>query len=418
MRRFHYAFVVAGVTFVALLATSGVRGAPGVLIQPFEAEFGWDRASISLAVALSIVTLGAGGVMAGGLVERLGPRLVTAAGMLLVAVGLLGVLALDTLWQLFVAWGILVGTGTGVTGSVLVATVAHRWFRTHRGLVIGTLGAAATMGQLVMIPAMASVTTEVGWREAIVLLLVVVLVALVPVTLLMRDKPSDVGAQPYGEGAELSVAEQAADRRKTPLRAALRSRDFWLLAGSFFICGYTSNGLISTHLIPHAVDHGLTEVTAAGAIGIIGAMNFVGSLGSGWLTDRYDPRRLLAAYYGVRALSLAALPIIFDTRALYVFAILFGLDWSATVPPTASIVAARFGRASLGPLYGWIIFGHMIGAAVAAYAGGFFHDQLGDYHLVFISATLMGLIAVGLVSRIERGAPKGAAGELDTAYVG
>ena len=411
MHRFHYAYVVVAVTFLALLATSSVRGAPGVLIRPLEAEFGWDRASISAAVALSILTFGAGGIWAGSATQRFGPRLVASLGVALVATGLAAVLTLGALWQLFLYWGVVVGLGTGAAGSVIGATIAHSWFRTHRGLIIGILGAANSMGQLLLIPAMAALTVLVGWRGAVVLLVAVSLGVLVPVVLFLRDRPADVGQRPYGEDAVVSVADRAADVRGTPLRVAIRSRDFWLLAGSFFICGYTSNGLIGTHLIPHAVDHGFTEVTAAGAMALMGAMNLVGSLASGWLTDRFDPRRLLATYYGLRALSLAALPVIFDVRSLYLFAILYGLDWVATVPPTANLVATIFGRASLGTIYGVIFFGHMLGASLAAYAGGFFHDLLGDYHLIFISATLMGFIAVGLVSKIDRRARSETAAE-------
>ena len=411
MRRFHYAYVVVAVTFLALLATSSVRGAPGVLIRPLEAEFGWDRASISLAVAISILTFGAGGIWAGSAARRFGPRFVASLGVALVAAGLMAVLTIGALWQLFLYWGIFVGLGTGVAGSVIGATIAHSWFRTHRGLIIGILGAANSMGQLLLIPAMAALTVVVGWRGAIVLLIAVSLTVLVPVVLFLRDRPADVGLRPYGEDAVVSVADRAADLHGTPLRLAVRSRDFWLLAGSFFICGYTSNGLIGTHLIPHAVDHGFTEVTAAGAVALMGAMSLVGSLASGWLTDRFDPRRLLATYYGLRALSLAALPVIFDVQSLYIFAILYGLDWVATVTPTANLVASIFGRASLGTIYGVIFFGHMVGASIAAYAGGYFHDLLGDYHLIFISATLMGIIAVGLVSKIDRRARSESAAE-------
>ncbi len=401
MRRLPYAYVVVAVTFLAVFATSSVRGAPGVIIRPLELEFGWDRASISLAVAVSIFTFGLGGIFAGGAVERFGPRAVSSFGVLFVAAGLAATLTATTLWQLYLYWGVVTGIGTGAAGSVIGATIAHRWFRTHRGLVVGILGGATSMGQLILIPTMAAVTVAVGWRGALVLLIALSAAVLLPVLVFLRDRPEDVGETRFGEAAVVSAAEHAADGRSTPLRLAIRSRDFWLLAGSFFICGYTSNGLIGTHLIPHAVDHGFTEVTAAGAMALMGGMNLVGSLASGWLTDRFDPRRLLATYYGLRALSLAALPLIFDVRSLYLFAILYGLDWIATVPPTASLVSSIFGRASLGTIYGVIFFGHMLGASIAAYAGGLFHDLLGDYHLIFISATLMGVVAIGLVSRID-----------------
>jgi sugar phosphate permease len=401
LRRFHYAWVVTAVTFLALLAASSVRAAPGVFIVPLENEFGWDRAVISLAVSISLVTFGLGGPIGGTLVDRIGPRRALLGGLGMIAIGLYFLLSLRDLWVLYVLWGILIGVGTGIASQVTGATVAHRWFRTHRGLVIGLFGAATSVGQLIFVPWMMGLTVSDGWRAGIALVLVASLATAVPVLLLMRDRPSDIGVRAYGEGETLSAEEKAADARHTPLAAALRTKDFWLLAGSFFVCGYTSNGLVGTHLIPHALEHGFTAVTSATAVGLMGAMNIVGTLASGWFSDRYDNRKLLAAYYGFRALSLFALPFIFESQWLYVFAFAYGLDWIATVPPTVNLTASIFGRASLGQLYGWIFFSHMCGAALAAYAGGYFHTVLGDYHLMFISAGIMGFIAVSLALRIS-----------------
>jgi MFS family permease len=400
-RRFHYAWVVTAVTVLALLAAASVRAAPGVIIIPLEKEFGWDRASISLAVSISLITFGLGGPLGGKLVERFGPRRALLAGLAAIGAGLFLLLSLQGLWQLYLIWGILIGVGTGIASQVTGATVAHRWFRTHRGLVIGLFGAATSAGQLIFVPSMMALTESDGWRSGIALLLGAAVVVSLPVLVLMRDRPQDIGTKPFGEGAELSVEERAADVRTTPLAVAIRNRDFWLLAGSFFICGYTSNGLVGTHLIPHALEHGFTAVTSATAVGVMGSMNIVGTLASGWFSDRYDNRKLLAAYYGFRAMSLFALPFIFDAQWLYVFAVAYGLDWIATVPPTANLTATIFGRASLGVIYGWIFFAHMVGAALAAYAGGYFHTVIGDYHLMFISAAIMGFIAVSLALRIS-----------------
>ncbi len=401
MKRFHYAWVVTAVTFLALLAAASVRAAPGVIILPIEQEFGWDRAAISLAVSISLITFGLGGPLGGKLVERFGPRRALLAGLTSIGLGLYLMQSINALWQLYVVWGLLIGVGTGIASQVTGATVAHRWFRTHRGIVIGLFGAATSAGQLIFVPTMMSLTQSDGWRSGLLLVLGAAIVVAVPVLVLMRDRPEDVGARAFGEGATLTAAERADDARGTPLSAAIRTRDFWLLAGSFFICGYTSNGLVGTHLIPHALEHGFTAVTSATAVGVMGAMNIFGTLASGWLTDRYDNRKLLAAYFGFRAMSLFALPFIFEVQWLYLFAVAYGLDWIATVPPTANLTATIFGRKSLGVLYGWIFFGHMVGAALAAYAGGYFHTVLGDYHLMFISAAIMGFVAVTLVSRIS-----------------
>jgi len=401
VKRLHYAWIVTAVTFLALLAASSVRAAPGVIIIPLESEFGWDRAAISFAVSISLITFGLGGPLGGALVQRIGPRRALLAGLASIAIGLVLMPRLTELWQLYLVWGLFIGVGTGIASNVTAATVAHRWFRTHRGLVIGLFGAATSVGQLIFVPSMMSLTTSDGWRSAMVLLLIATVAVAVPLLLFMRDRPQDVGTRAFGEDATISASERAADARSTPLRVALRNRDFWLLAGSFFVCGYTSNGLVGTHLIPHALEHGFTAVTSATAVGVMGSMNIVGTLASGWFTDRYDNRKLLAAYYGFRAMSLFALPLIFEVQWLYAFAVLYGLDWIATVPPTANLTAQIFGRASLGTIYGWIFFSHMCGAALAAYAGGYFHTVLGDYHLMFISAGIMGFIAVSLAMRIS-----------------
>ena len=402
MPRFHYAWVIVGITLVTLMAAQAVRAAPGIIIVPLEREFGWDRAAISLSVAVSLLAFGLGGPLGGYFIDRFGPRRVLVGGILFISAGLGGMLYMSELWQLYLAWGLVIGVGTGAAGQVASAAIAQRWFRTHRGLIVGLFGGATSAGQIVFIPWMAATTEANGWRSAIVLLLGAALLVVVPLAVFMRDRPSDVGRRAVGEGATLTAEEKADDARRTPLREALRRREFWLLATSFFVCGYTSNGLIGTHLIPHAVEHGFTAVAAAGAFSLLGALNIVGTLASGWLTDRYDNRKLLAAYYGFRALSLLALPIIYDMAGLLIFAIVYGLDWIATVPPTVNLTASIFGRASVGTLYGWIWFAHMIGAALAAYAGGFFRVLLGDYHLMFVSAAVMGFIAVALVSRIPQ----------------
>jgi MFS family permease len=401
--RFHYAWIVVTLTFLVLLATAGVRAAPGVLIVPLEQEFGWDRASISLAVAVSILTFGFGAPLSGGLVDRFGPRRVMLGGLVLIVAGLGPLVVLSEMWQLHLFWGLVTGVGTGAVSNVLGATVALRWFRSHRGLVVGAFAAASSAGQLIFIPTLATLTIDQGWRTAFGAMAVALAVLVVPVLILMRDRPIDVGQRPFGETDDAAdvAADLAESARSTPLAVAARTRDFWLLAGSFFICGYTSNGLIGTHLIPHAVDHGFTQVTAAGAVALMGTMNIFGTLASGWLTDRYDNRRLLAMYYGFRAISIAALPFILEVPQLLLFAVVYGLDWIATVPPTANLTARIFGRASLGTIYGWIFCSHMVGAALAAFLGGFFRDVLGDYHAIFISAAGLGFVAVAMANRIS-----------------
>jgi MFS family permease len=399
----HYAFVVATVTFAVILVTAGVRAAPGALILSFQSEYGWSRGSISLAVALSILAYGFGAPIAGGLIDRFGPRRMAVSGCALIAAGLLPMLWMTQEWQLFLFWGLVVGVGTGAVGGVLGATVATRWFKTQRGMVVGLFSAASSAGQLIFLPSLVALIGASGWRTAVAGMAAAVLVATVPALLFLRDRPADIGLRPYGadDGAAGDAIEQAEARDGMSLRKATRTRDFWLLAGSFFVCGYTSNGLIGTHLIPHAVEHGFSEATAASAVGLMGMMNVVGTLTSGWLTDRYDNRKLLAGYYSFRALSIVFLPVILAIPELFLFAIVYGLDWIATVPPTINLTARLFGRAHLGTIYGWIFCAHMIGAALAAFLGGVVHDALGDYTSMFLSAGLLGFIAAALALRIS-----------------
>lgn len=398
--RFHYAFVVLAVTFFVLFVAAGVRAIPSVVIKPLETEFNWERTSISFSVALSLFAYGLGGPFSGTLINRFGPRRVMALGLAMSALGLLPLLWMTELWQLYLFWGVVVGVGTGAIANVLGATVANRWFNKNRGLALGLMSGSVAVGQLILLPLMVTLTADAGWRATVGVIGAAAVLMLIPVALLMRDQPSDIGAEPYG-GKIADAPTSAPDGKAVSLRDALRTRDFWLLAGSFFICGYTTNGMIGTHLLPHTIEHGFVEVESAYAIGLMGAMNMVGTLISGWLSDRFDNRKLLATYYGLRGLSLVALPFIIEFEGLLIFSVIYGLDWVATVPPTVNLTAQRFGRSSLSVIYGWIFCSHMFGAGIAAQAGGFFRDLMGDYHLIFLSAALMGLIAAGLSMRIS-----------------
>jgi predicted MFS family arabinose efflux permease len=286
--------------------------------------------------------------------------------------------------------------------------VANRWFATRRGFVVGLFSAGWSAGQFIFIPIMMGLTLAFGWRSSLVLLVAIMGLVVLPLSLLfVRNQPSEVGLQPYG--AEHSSAAATADRRVTPISSAVRTWDFWLLAGSYFVCGFTTNGLIGTHLIPHAVEHGgFSETVAAGALGTLGLMNIVGTTASGWLTDRYDPRRLLAFIYGFRALGLLMLPWVSDLTSLSIFVVIYGLDWIATVPPTVALTADRFGRGSIGLLFGWISLSHQVGGAVASYFGGLARVWLGDYQVAFLAAALLAFIAAAicqLITAPSRAAP-------------
>jgi sugar phosphate permease len=398
-RRLHYAWIVAGVTFLTLLATAGVRSAPGVLIVPFEQDFGWSRATISVAVSINLMLYGLTGPFAAALLDRIGVRATMMLALALLAAGVSLTTLMTAPWQLMLLWGVVVGGGAGMTALALGATVVNRWFSTRRGLVMGMLTASTATGQLLFLPLMASIVERYGWRTAVLGIAAVALVVVPVVGLLMRDHPADVGRAPYGDdGPVRPRARSTANPAGVALRAlarGVRSGDFWLLAGGFFICGVSTNGLIGTHLIPACVDHGIPEVRAAGLLAVMGIFDLVGTTASGWLSDRFDSRYLLFWYYGLRGLSLIYLPYAFDLSfyGLPVFAVFYGLDWIATVPPTVRLAANAFGKENVGVIFGWIAAAHQLGAATAAFGAGAIRTATGTYLAAFVIAGALCVLA-------------------------
>jgi sugar phosphate permease len=407
-QKLHYAWVVAGVTFLTLLVAAGLRATPGVLIVPLETEFGWSRATISFAIGLNILLYGLIGPFAAAVMDRFGLRRTVVAALAFISLGVALTPLMTRPWQLVLLWGVVVGTGSGAAALVLGATVVARWFAARRGLVMGVLTASAATGQLVFLPVLASLAENYGWR-AVSLTVAAVALALIPVVaLLMRDRPQDIGLAPFG--AEMGAIPAVATRRNPAttailgLRDGLHSRDFWLLAGSFFICGASTNGLIGTHLIPACLDHGIPQVTSAGLLAAMGLFDLVGTTLSGWLSDRWSNRGLLAWYYGLRGLSLLYLPFAFDISfyGLSLFALFYGLDWIATVPPTVRLATKTFG-AERGPImFGWIAAAHQLGAACAAFAAGVLRSNLGTYLEAFMVSGLLCLVAAAMVLLIGR----------------
>ncbi len=400
-RRVHYSWVVAGVAFLALLGAAGFRSTPGVLIVPLEHEFHWTPATISLAVSINLILFGLTGPFAAALMDRFGVRAVMLGALSLIATGSALTTLMNAPWQLDALWGVIVGLGTGSMASVLGATVANRWFVQRRGTVMGVLTAAGATGQLVFLPTLAWLAVTFGWRAAALTVTAGALAVLPVVAVLMRSRPSDLGLVPYGGDASDALARTTG----SPIRNAfgglvlgVRHRDFWLLAGGFFICGASTNGLIGTHLIPASIDHGMAEVTAASLLAVIGIFDIAGTMLSGFLTDRFDSRWLLFTYYGLRGLSLLFLPFAYSAgyAGLLVFIVFYGLDWVATVPPTVALSTEIFGRQRMPVVYGWIFTSHQLGAATAAFAAGAVRTALGDYELAFLAAGLLCLVAAGL----------------------
>lgn len=409
MRRgLYYGWIVVAVTASVALITAGTRAAPGAFLLAMEADTGFSKATLSLAAGIGLLLYGLGGPLSGSMIGRFGIRPVATVSVLLTGGTLLLTSLAREAWQLNIFFGLILGISTGLVASSFGAIVANRWFVKHRGMVIGIFGASSSVGQLIFIPFLAVLATNVGWRQGAVVLGVIVACLVVPIVLLMREGPVQLGLTPLGAEPGSAAAAQTT-RKPDPgiMRRAVRSLDFWLLAGTFFICGATSNGLIGTHFIAHAVDHGFTIEVASGALGMIGLFNFVGVLGSGWLTDRYDPRRLLLIYYVFRGLSILYLPFIHSTLDVTAFAILFGLDFFATVPPTVSLTADRFGRHNVGVVYGWIFASHMLGGAIAAVFAGVVRDNFETYAVAFVVAGTMAVMGGLLALGIRRTKPEG-----------
>ncbi|OIQ97924.1 putative MFS-type transporter YhjX [mine drainage metagenome] len=388
--RLHYAWVAAAATFLALLVSAGVRGMPGVLLVPLQRDMGWDRATISFAISVGIALYGLTGPFAGAIMQSIGIRRTTLLALVLLALSVASTTLVHHPWQMVLTWGVLTGLGTGMVAGVLGATVVGRWFRKDRGLAMGILTASTATGQLAFLPLLALLIEHMGWRGATLCAAAATALVVPVVWLLLPDHPIDLDLPPYGA----SEPEPPRPTLGNPLFLAfavlgrgLRHPTFWLLASSFFVCGMSTNGLVGTHLIPLCVDHGLPEVDAAGLLAAMGVLDLFGTTFSGWLSDRFDNRFLLAWYYGLRGLSLIYLPYSdFSFEQLSLFALFYGLDWIATVPPTVRLTADTFGEHDAPILFGWIAAGHQLGAATAALGAGILRGEYQSYLQSFLIA--------------------------------
>jgi MFS family permease len=413
-RRVHYAWVVAAVIFVTLLAAVGVRATPSVLIVPLEQAFGWSSGTISFAISVNIILYGLMGPFAAALMQQLGIRRTVLLALALLSGSVAASTFMTEPWQLVLSWGLAVGLGSGVVALVLGAMIVNRWFAKHQGLVMGVITASTATGQLVFLPMLAAVAQNHGWRP-VVWIAALGAAAMIPlVALLVPESPAAIGLKPYGAAED---AEIAAPVRANPLTVAFatlgrasKSTGFWLLFASFFVCGASTNGLIGTHLISYCFDHGIPEVEGAGLLAAMGVFDLIGTTASGWLSDRFDSRWLLFWYYGLRGLSLLYLPYSgFSLYGLSLFAVFYGLDWVATVPPTVRLANELFGRKDAPIIFGWLLAGHQLGAGATAFEAGLLRTVLGSYLVpVLISGGLCVMTAL-IVLRIRRSR----AGELE-----
>lgn len=408
MTRIHRAWFVLAATFVVLLVSAAIRSTPGVLIVPLEHEFGWSRATISSAISVNLLLYGLMGPFCAAIVERIGARRTMALAMALLAAALLVATQIKEAWQLVLLWGGLVGAGTGMAAMVLGTSVVNRWFHARRGVVLGALTASTATGQLLFLPLLAKLSEESGWRSALGLVAVAALVAGTVAALFVRESPAAIGQLPYGADDSYTPPKPRAGSPASLALGALgrgvRSKDFWLLAGTFFICGASTNGLIGTHLIPACMDHGIPEVRAAGMLATMGIFDLFGTTISGWLTDRWDSRKLLFTYYALRGLSLLLLPhaLVEAGSGLNVFTVFYGLDWIATVPPTVKLATDAFGKEDAPIVFGWVFTAHQIGASLAALGAGVVRTQSGDYRAAFLTSGALCLMAAFLALQVTR----------------
>ena len=390
---------------ICMGASSGVRAVFGIYIKPIEAELGWTRAALSGVAALSLLLLGAIGPLAGRLADRWGPRRVAVVALLLLGGGAIGASAVHALWQAYLTTGVLIGVGSGGLGLATGSVIATRWFEARRGLAIGIAAGGMSAGQLVIIPLATVLMVWLGWRASFAWLGLGLVAIVLPLALwLIRNDPDDRGERAYGAvGPALTAAQLAAARTagRVGIFEAAQHAQFWLLAVTSFVCGYTSVGLILTHFVPHALEHDFTQLEASTALAVMGSMNVVGTLASGWLCDRFGRRGPLATYYLIRGVSLVFLLYVWNAPSLHLWAAVFGLNWVSTVPPTTTLTASIFGRYSVGELSGWIFFAHQVGAALSAATAGWIFEHSGSYSPAFLSAALMAVVAAGLTLLIR-----------------
>ncbi len=399
-RGIHYGFVVATVTFFTMLIMAAALGLPGAMMKSFNQEFGWSVDEVSSAVALRFFLFGLMGPFAALLMERYGLKKVMCGGLFLVGTGLALATQVTALWHLFVLWGVMLGVGTGMTALVLGAVVSSRWFTKKRGLVLGIFSASTATGQLLFLPIATWLIENIGWRVSVLPIVAGCGLMAILVILLMSNRPSEIGLASYGDVSTPTTGPATATmvlNFKTPFIAladAAKTQTFWILAGTFFICGLSTSGLVQTHFITLCGDNGMDALPAASVLAMMGLFDVVGTVMSGWLSDRYDNRKLLFWYYGLRGLSLFWLPFsTFSVYGLSIFAMFYGLDWIATVPPTVKLAGAAFGKERVGMVFGWIFAAHQLGSAVAAYGAGLVRVTLLTYNPALIGAGLFCLVA-------------------------
>ncbi len=399
----HYAWIVLGVTFIGLIVAAAVRSEPGIILKSLEQEFGWSRQSITLAVAVNLLLFGLAGPFLGRLMDVYGPRKVALVTVMIMSAGVSGTVLIRESWHLLVLWGVILGIGSGGMSMVLASSVINRWFSQRRGLALGIAGAAMSAGQLIFTPILMQVTIGVGWRSSVLLIALMLSVIVLPTLwLFLRDSPEQLELPPYGSTVTISTPPKSF---RNLMPQVIQSVHFWLLAASFAICGLTTSGLFQTHLIPHGIESGFSEMTMAFSLGLMGATDIIGTIASGWICDVFGKRGPLAIYYLLRGATLIMLPYIESVEFLMIFSVVYGLNWLSTVPATSALAADLFGKENIGVVFGWIFFAHQVGASIAVYGASYLHSWTNNYNVVFMLAGCFAILAAGLVLCIKTNPP-------------
>ena len=395
----HYAWIVLAVTYICLLASAAIRSVPGIIILSLENEFHWSRETISGALSVNLILNGLMGPFLGRLMDLYGTKAIALIMILLLTLGAGGSTFMSEAWQLYLFWGAIIGIGSGGISLVLGSCIVNRWFNERRGLALGILGAAFSSGQLIFTPLIMSLNIQFGWRAVIFFIVLLFSFIVLPLVMwLMVDNPVQKGIQPYGTK---SLVKPSIKPDQNPMYLAMRNTQFWLLAFSFGICGFTTTGLFQIHFIPHGIEHGFSQMTMAVSLGLMGATDIIGTIASGWICDRFGKRWPLAIYYLLRGISLMFLPYVESTGHLMVFSVIYGLNWLSTVPATSTLTADLFGKQNVGVVFGWILFAHQIGAALGSYGASYMHTLAGNYTLAFMASGVFAIIATGLVFSIR-----------------
>ncbi|MDF2066634.1 MFS transporter [Bacillus sp. Cr_A10] len=415
MKKIHYSWIILAVAFFSIIVAGIVRSSSGVFIEPFELEFGWSRPAISFAFAVSLILYGFSGPFMAAFVEVFGLKRVMLYSMLTMTVGLALTFVMQTEWQLVLIWGVMIGIGSGLFLSVLSTQIANRWFVKQRGLAVGILTASTATGQLVLLPVLAAIISKNSWRYATGLIFILSILMFIIIALFMKNSPKEKGILPYGQVDEKQTPKETKNQQNPfklalgTLMEGLKVKEFWLLAGSFFICGLSTSGLVGTHFISYCISFGIPVVTAASMLSFMGIFDLIGTTLSGWLSDRIDNRWLLFWYYSLRGISLLFLPFALSQGSyvwLVIFSIFYGLDWIATVPPTIGLARRTFGLEKSTLMYGWIVAAHQVGAGVAAYGGGVIFNVFGSYQWAFLLAGGMCVLASLFVIMLKKHQPK------------